>query len=159
MTSTVRRVSAETRAKITEWEGEVLYAYDDANGRKIGPGGAVAGTLTIGVGHTGPDVRPGQTITKAQADAILANDLAKRGYAPRVCTLGHTQRGGAPTAHDRMLASILGASAVHFLLGGKSAAMVGVQDEKVALVPFKNVIGQHKELPRQLLDVATVLAS
>ena len=77
MTSTVRRVSAETRQKITEWEGEVLYAYDDANGRKIGPGGAVAGTLTIGVGHTGPDVRPGQTITKAQADAILANDLAK----------------------------------------------------------------------------------
>lgn len=76
-TASVRRVTAETRAKITEWEGVVLYAYDDANGRKVEPGGRVAGTLTIGVGHTGPDVRAGQTITRQQADDLLARDLAK----------------------------------------------------------------------------------
>jgi 6-phosphofructokinase 1 len=89
----------------------------------------------------------------------LANDLTKRGYNPKVCTLGHTQRGGSPTSHDRMLASILGASAVHYLLSGKSGAMVGVQKDEVVLVPFKNVIGHHKDLPLQLLDIAAILAS
>jgi 6-phosphofructokinase 1 len=89
----------------------------------------------------------------------LSADLKKRGYAPRVCTLGHTQRGGSPSAHDRMLASILGASAVHYLLAGKSNAMVGVQNDQVVLVPFKNVIGHRRELPKQLLGVAQVLAS
>src|SRR6185437_11640836 len=89
----------------------------------------------------------------------LANDLSRRGYAPRVCTLGHTQRGGSPTAHDRMLASMLGTSAVHYLLSGKSGAMVGVQKDQIVLVPFSRVIGQHKELPAQLLNVAQVLAS
>lgn len=71
-----RHVTADARAKIAEWEGEVLYAYDDANGRKVNPGDKVRGTITIGVGHTGPDVHPGQTITKQQADALLARDLA-----------------------------------------------------------------------------------
>jgi 6-phosphofructokinase 1 len=89
----------------------------------------------------------------------LANDLTRRGYNPKVCILGHTQRGGSPTAHDRMLASILGASAVTYLLAGKSNAMVGVESNEVVLVHFKNVIGVHKQLPMQLLKVAQILSS
>jgi 6-phosphofructokinase 1 len=89
----------------------------------------------------------------------LANDLTRRGYNPKVCILGHTQRGGSPTAHDRMLASILGASAVTYLLAGKSNAMVGVERNEVVLVHFKNVIGVHKQLPMQLLKVAQILSS
>jgi 6-phosphofructokinase 1 len=89
----------------------------------------------------------------------LANDLTRRGYNPKVCILGHTQRGGSPTAHDRMLASILGASAVTYLLAGKSNAMVGVEKNEVVLVHFKNVIGVHKQLPMQLLKVAQILSS
>ena len=96
---------------------------------------------------------------KAGLAQRLATDLTRRGYSPKVCTLGHTQRGGSPSAHDRMLASILGTSAVHFLLSGKSNSMVGVQRDEVVLVPFKNVIGHHKLLPRHLLDVAQTLAS
>lgn len=53
----------------------VLYAYDDFNDKKIMPGDHVRGTLTIGWGHTGADVHPGQMITQAEADAILAHDL------------------------------------------------------------------------------------
>ena len=56
-------------------EGCVLYAYDDENDKRIEPGDEVEGTLTIGWGHTGADVHPGQTITQAEADSILAADL------------------------------------------------------------------------------------
>jgi 6-phosphofructokinase 1 len=89
----------------------------------------------------------------------MAADLAKRGYSAKVCILGHTQRGGSPTAHDRLLASALGASAVAYLLAGKSDAMVGVSKNQVVLVPFKNVIGHKKRLPEELLTLSHILAS
>lgn len=55
-------------------EGERLFAYDDATGRRVGPGDPVLGTLTIGVGHTGPDVFKGQTITHAQSRDLFDKD-------------------------------------------------------------------------------------
>lgn len=89
----------------------------------------------------------------------LAKDLAGKGYSAKVCILGHTQRGGSPTAHDRLLASVLGASAVAYLVSGKSNAMVGVQREQVALVPFQKVIGKKKPLDAGLLGLAQILAT
>ncbi len=89
----------------------------------------------------------------------LAHDLKKYGYDSKVCILGHTQRGGTPTAHDRMLASTLGASAVAYLLAGKSDAMVGVRHNQVTLVPFKQVVGHHKHLSKELLNLAQRLAT
>lgn len=62
---------------IKSFEGCVLYAYDDANDNRIMPGDPVEGTLTIGYGHTGQDVRPGETITQQQADELLQNDLVQ----------------------------------------------------------------------------------
>src|SRR5690606_17926717 len=61
-------------------------------------------------------VAEGKTQGKATK---LASALEKKGYPPKVAILGHTQRGGVPTAHDRYLASVLGASAVAYLLNGK----------------------------------------
>jgi lysozyme len=58
------------------WEGCVLHAYDDANDQPVNPGDTVHGTLTIGYGHTGNDVFPGLTWSKAQADQTLQNDIA-----------------------------------------------------------------------------------
>lgn len=89
----------------------------------------------------------------------LASQLAKRGHPARVCILGHTQRGGSPTTHDRILASILGASATAFLLSGKSNAMVGIQENEVHLVQFDKVIGKKKQLPEGLMNLAQILAS
>ncbi len=71
-----RHVTPETRAKIEEWEGVILYAYDDATGKRVGTGDHIGGTITIGAGHTGPDVKPGMTITRERADALLMQDLA-----------------------------------------------------------------------------------
>lgn len=70
---------------LTGYESEVLYAYDDLDGKyphpPIMPGDPVKGTLSIGVGHTSaagaPMVVPGMKITHAQSQAILARDLAK----------------------------------------------------------------------------------
>lgn len=96
---------------------------------------------------------------KAGMSAILAKDLEKRGYHARVAILGHTQRGGAPTAHDRLLASALGASAAGFLMGGLSNCMVGVAAGKIVRVPFKNVIGKKKSMGEDMLRLAQILAT
>ncbi len=89
---------------------------------------------------------------------LIAAELEKKGHAAKVCILGHTQRGGTPTAHDRHLASVMGASAVMYLLNGKSNGMVGVRDDKIQLVPFSKVIGKTKPFPDEMLRFAQVLA-
>ncbi len=88
----------------------------------------------------------------------IARDLSKRGYGPKVCILGHIQRGGVPSAHDRFLGSVLGASSVAYLLGGHSNCMVGVQDDQVVQVPFSKIVGRKKSFPVDLIDLAQVLA-
>ncbi len=74
-----RRVNAEGLKLIKQWEGLILFAYDDfdppKNRRRIKPGDKVNGTLTIGYGSTGPHVKPGMTITEAQATNLLMADL------------------------------------------------------------------------------------
>jgi 6-phosphofructokinase 1 len=89
----------------------------------------------------------------------LALDLAKRGYSPKVCILGHTQRGGTPTAHDRLLASVLGVCSVGYLISGRSNAMVGVMNGAVVLVPLSRVIGHKKPFPKDMVDLANALAT
>lgn len=66
---------------IKEFEGCILYAYDDATEKMVKAGETARGTLTIGYGHTNaaglPKVVPGQRITKVQAEEILKTDLGK----------------------------------------------------------------------------------
>ncbi len=57
-------MTEQMRGKIERWEGKYLTAYRDS-----------VGVLTIGYGHTGSDVHEGQTITEAEADALLAKDI------------------------------------------------------------------------------------
>lgn len=89
----------------------------------------------------------------------LAEDLARRKYSPRVCILGHIQRGGSPTAHDRLLASVMGASAVTYLLAGYSNTMVAVQNDRITAVPFSKMIGKRKTISKDLIQLTQVLAS
>jgi len=76
------QTNAAGLALIKSFEGCVLYAYDDLDGKyphpPIMPGDHVIGTLTIGWGHTGSDVVPGLRWTQAQADTALARDLTPR---------------------------------------------------------------------------------
>lgn len=76
----MRQITSRGRAFIEREEGLRLEAYDDATGRPVPVGGHVKGVLTIGIGHTGPDVVKGMRITKEQAYALFDkdNDRAER---------------------------------------------------------------------------------
>ncbi|MEX0721857.1 MAG: 6-phosphofructokinase [Balneolaceae bacterium] len=78
-------------------------------------------------------------------------------YDMRVCILGHTQRGGAPTARDRVLASRLGAAAVKVLQDGHSEVMVGVVNNAVKITPMRVAIAKKKDLDYALIDLAKLL--
>jgi len=82
-------------------------------------------------------------------------------FAPidlRVCILGHIQRGGAPSARDRVLASRLGVSAVESLLDGHSDVMVGLVNGETKLTPLRNVYGRRKSIDYDLLKLTQILS-
>ena len=77
----------------------------------------------------------------------------------RICVLGHVQRGGSPTAKDRILASKLGAAAVDALANGMSGYMVGELKGEIAFTPLKETWDRWKELDSNLLKLIKVLAA
>ncbi len=79
-------------------------------------------------------------------------------YSVRVTVLGHIQRGGSPSVFDRVSASRLGYAAVEALLDDQKSAMVGLQNNKIALVPFRQAVKLHKELNKELLNISKVLS-
>jgi 6-phosphofructokinase 1 len=76
----------------------------------------------------------------------------------RVCILGHIQRGGPPSARDRVLASRLGSAAVEAILEGHRSVMVGIVNNDVKLTPLKQVCGRKKEIDYDLLALSTFLS-
>lgn len=75
----------------------------------------------------------------------------------RVCILGHLQRGGSPTARDRVLAGKLGVAAVQALLAGKSGYMVGEVNWRIAYTPLRDTWQKEKDLNADLLEMRTLL--
>jgi 6-phosphofructokinase 1 len=80
-------------------------------------------------------------------------------YETRVSILGHIQRGGPPSAADRILASQLGAAAVEALLEGDRDRMVGRVNGKIVRTPLPETWEKRKPLDQGLLDLAYVLAT
>lgn len=78
-------------------------------------------------------------------------------YEMRVCILGHIQRGGVPTARDRVLASRLGGAAVKALLDGHTNVMVGVINNEVSVTPMKNTWSKKKSINYEMLELARIL--
>jgi 6-phosphofructokinase 1 len=76
----------------------------------------------------------------------------------RVCVLGHVQRGGSPTAKDRVLASKLGAAAVNALTKGMTGYMVGELKGETVFTHLRETWEKKKELDRNLLRLVKVLA-
>lgn len=79
------------------------------------------------------------------------------GFALRVTILGHVQRGGSPSAQDRILASRLGAGAVDSLERGEYGVLVGWMNNVLTTTPLKDVVGKTKQLDMQLFELARVL--
>jgi 6-phosphofructokinase 1 len=79
-------------------------------------------------------------------------------YETRVLILGHLQRGGAPTACDRILASRTGGFAVQALLKGETGKMAGVVNDKLVLTPFEETYSRKKPIGDDLFGLLRDLA-
>ena len=90
----------------------------------------------------------------------LAEQLRKRaGFDAKVAVLGHQQRGGAPTAMDRILASRLGSAAVQALIQGECDCMVGTDGGKIVMVGLEAAISKDKQTPQEYLQLASILST
>jgi 6-phosphofructokinase 1 len=98
---------------------------------------------------------------KNNADALAAHFKANKeriGFDLRVTKLGHVQRGGAPTAYDRILATRLGAAAVDQLAKGSHGVLMGRIKNEITATPLAEVISKKKPLDLALLDLSRILA-
>ena len=78
-------------------------------------------------------------------------------YDVRVSVLGHIQRGGVPTAFDRVLASRMGVKAVESILNGKSNLMVGIMENEIVLTPIDEAIKGTTKIDRELIRVSDIM--
>jgi 6-phosphofructokinase 1 len=76
----------------------------------------------------------------------------------RVTTLGHIQRGGIPTAYDRILASRLGLGALEGLMNGEKNVMAGVINNELVYTPFRDTIRLPKPISEDLLRMVKILS-
>jgi 6-phosphofructokinase 1 len=88
--------------------------------------------------------------------AKIGDDLAN--MEPKVTVIGHLQRGGSPTAADRLLASQLGHGAVNMLLKGKENIAVGISNQRLTSCSLMDAITKQKIPPAQLVEMASILA-
>ena len=89
----------------------------------------------------------------------IANELKKRMNLDfRVCILGHIQRGGNPTAKDRVLASKLGAYAVEALKDGKDGIFIGEVANKITETPLEDSVNKKKNIDSYLMKISSILA-
>lgn len=94
-----------------------------------------------------------------------AAELAKKvnkdfeDYDAGVTILGHIQRGGAPTAYDRVTASYMGTAAIEALLDDQKSIMMGIVNKKIVHVPFNKAIKNKKPINPDLLNISEILSS
>lgn len=74
----------------------------------------------------------------------------------RVVVLGHLQRGGTPTAFDRVLATRFGIAAIDLVHEGKFDYMAAIKGNKIVSVPLKHVVGKRRTVDLELYDIASI---
>ncbi|OGO40315.1 MAG: 6-phosphofructokinase [Chloroflexi bacterium RBG_16_56_8] len=103
-------------------------------------------------------------IINAEGSNIKTTELAKGiedrdvGFRTRVTILGHIQRGGSPTAYDRLIASRMGVRAVEALLEGTHGIMTGLRGRGVEFIPLADVISNKRSVNLEYYHMARVLA-
>jgi len=119
------------------------------------------------------NLKNGQSKKKSSSIVIVAEgdkhggayDIAKivekevKNYDIKVTILGHLQRGGSPSAFDRVLGSRLGFAAVNALMAGKSQMMVGLEANHIKLTSIEEALTQHEfKLEEDLMQMADILS-
>ena len=79
-------------------------------------------------------------------------------YDARVTILGHLQRGGSPSAFDRILSSRLGSAAITALQEGQRNVMIGIRNGEIVYVPFSQAISHTKKISHDMIDLVRVLS-
>jgi 6-phosphofructokinase 1 len=103
-------------------------------------------------------------IINAEGSNIKTTELAGAledldvGFRTRVTILGHIQRGGSPTAYDRLLASRMGIKAVDALLNGTTGVMTGLQGRGIEYVPLEEVVDTRREINMEYFEMVSLLA-
>ena len=88
---------------------------------------------------------------------ILGKEIEKRtGFETRVTVLGHIQRGGTPTAFDRVLATRYGVKAMELVIEGKFGQMASLQGNKIVSAPLEKAVGTLKTVSTELYDIAKI---
>jgi ATP-dependent phosphofructokinase / diphosphate-dependent phosphofructokinase len=82
---------------------------------------------------------------------------AATGIETRATTLGHIQRGGTPSAFDRVLATRLGMATLDLALAGKWGHMTSLHGTEIVTVSFEDALGQLKTVPQERYDEARLL--
>ncbi len=103
-------------------------------------------------------------IINAEGSAVRTTELAAKidgmdvGFKTRMTILGHIQRGGSPTAYDRLLASRMGVKAVEALVAGKDGVMTGLKGKGIEYIPLADVIANKRKVNMEYVHMAEVLA-
>jgi len=100
----------------------------------------------------------GEIVAGAIGERLKSEIAGRTGFDTRVTVLGHVQRGGSPTASDRILASRFGVAAIDALSEGRSDVMTAVRGDRVELVDIAEIAGKVQYVPQDLLRVARELA-
>ena len=101
-------------------------------------------------------VAEGHTPSTAEiAHTLESMDI---GFTTRVTILGHVQRGGKPSAFDRMLATRFGVKAVEFLVAGQTGVMTALDGRDIVPIPLKTVVTKPPVMPMDYYQMARILA-
>lgn len=100
----------------------------------------------------------GQIVAGGISERLKVEIEERTGFDTRVAVLGHIQRGGTPTAQDRILGSRFGVAAIDAVTRGETAVMTAVRGENVELVPLAEIACKVKHVPTDMLEVARALA-
>jgi len=111
-----------------------------------------------GKAHALVVVAEGARYNAEELTAFFRTHRDRLGYEVRATILGHVQRGGAPTAFDRLLATRLGAAAVEQVVAGRHGVLMGLRRGEIAATPLEEVVANKKMLDLRLLDLARKLA-
>jgi 6-phosphofructokinase 1 len=111
-----------------------------------------------GKSHTLVVVAEGSSYNAERLNAYFDQHRDRLRFELRVTKFGHVQRGGAPTAFDRILATRLGAAVVDYLFEGEKEILVGMQGAQITATPLPDIVGKEKPLNRELFHLARSLA-
>ncbi len=119
----------------------------------------------VKIAHQIKDHRVGKrhTLLIVAEGAASAGDVASSikllvGHEVRISVLGHIQRGGSPSAMDRILAAEFGKKSIELLLEGESDCMIGIESMKIITSKFEDILEEKKEIDKELYRLAHILA-